>query len=94
MEELARKIALTLEKPQRNYDWGALILRWGNGIRAEGGTPDPAQMRALTICLANAMRSGPMTEKAAFSCLMIFSKSLGETYSSLYQALRERSARL
>ncbi len=87
MDELAQKLALALVKTSKNYDWNGLILRWGNSIRKEGGTPDTAQMRALTICLANASRAGPLSEKAALSCLMLFSKSLGETYSSLFQAL-------
>ena len=87
IDELAQRLALSLAKTSKNYDWNGLILRWGNLIRAQGGTPDTAQMRALTICLANASRAGPLNNKSALSCLMLFTKSLGETYECLYQAL-------
>ena len=86
MEELAQKIALVLTKSPHDYNWDQLILRWGNGIRAHGGTPDTAQMRALTISLASTTRAGPPTTKAVLSCLMLFTRSLGSTYDSLYQA--------
>ena len=87
IDELAQRLALSLAKTSKNYDWNGLILRWGNLIRADGGTPDTAQMRALTICLANASRAGPLNAKSALSCLMLFTKSLGDTYESLYKAL-------
>lgn len=87
LKELAETLAAKLGRDLANYDWGGLVVRWGDCIREHGGEPDEAALWNFTSCVMAAASSPGSFQPKLLACLSMLGSQVITTYQCLLEAL-------